>query len=169
MAVCELLIAAGADLEAINAVDATPLGVAAAGKPQLGLCQALLAVVANANTAGSATGRTALHFAATSGAGVTCALLLEAGAWDAGGTAVGQYRDAPLHLAARFGDVTSCRTLIAAGAPVDALDVEGTTPLHAAAAEADLHRACGRRRVAASRGERRAAPKRHVEAGSIGV
>ncbi|TFB02620.1 Ankyrin-3 [Trichoderma ghanense] len=72
-------------------------------------------------------GHTPLHLAATDGAAEVAALLTDAGADVA--TAAGDGRTA-LHMAVRFKDIT--KMLLEHGAAINAVDVEGYTPLYLA-------------------------------------
>lgn len=137
--VLRALIEAGADLDAVDIENNTPLSSAVA-HADIELVRALLEVGANLEQRNkSRNGMTALHIAAW-GIGPVggcvgnphdclCELIklgADVNARDDSG-------DTPLHNAAFWSSADDIRTLLAAGADVDAVGNDGRTPLHEAA------------------------------------
>lgn len=85
----------------------------------------------------SSDGFTALHFAAFFGQPAAVALLLERGA-HAAAVSQNPMRVMPLHSAAAVRDVEASRLLLDAGAPVDAKQQDGFTPLLEAVQNGDV-------------------------------
>lgn len=121
--VYRLLIAAGADIDAVGRHGKTAL-MWGAGFGQYDVCRLLLEAGADVNSR-DASGVAAMHFAGGVGSDDVLQLLIEAGADidardDGGGT--------PLHWAAYYGEGGACRVLIAAGAKLDPVNNNGDTP-----------------------------------------
>jgi uncharacterized protein len=104
----------------------------------LGYLDRLRALIehAEALSARSGDGFTALHFAAFFAKPEAARILIEAGA-PVDAVADNPTRVQPLHSAAAGRQVEICRLLIAAGADVNAPQQHGFTPLHAAAQNGD--------------------------------
>ena len=135
-AVITAMLQAGADLDARDEWDNTPLHDAAeSGTPEV--VRALLAAGADVNArprhfdSFSGAGNTPLHYAARNPNAEVAAALLEAGA-DV--NARGQWGGTPLHTAASNPNPAVAQLLLQAGAEVNAGMHEGITPLHDAAA-----------------------------------
>lgn len=129
----ELLLGAGADVNARNRDGQTPLHVGMrVGRDdherRIAFSRLLLEHGADARAVDER-GRTPLHLAATVGDEPLLLLLVRAGAAvgakDKNGTT-------PLHLAASYGNSAAIEWLLAHGAEVNAQDNKGETPLHAA-------------------------------------
>jgi ankyrin repeat protein len=140
----ELLLAAGADVNAVAAYDTdagynsglgeTPLLVASVAG-HAAVMQQLLAAGADVDAA-DVDGCTALYNAAEAGDGQVVQLLLDAGA-DV--NAVNADRESPLHRAAEQGDAKLTQLLLTAGAVADgAREAAKATPLHYAALHGHL-------------------------------
>ncbi|MBC6436761.1 MAG: ankyrin repeat domain-containing protein [Rhodobacteraceae bacterium] len=120
-------IAAGADTEARNEFDDTPLHLAAGlGTPEM--VRALLDAGADIEAQNEG-GGTPLYVAAFQGTAESVRILINAGANIEARNVLGY---TPLHAAAWFGTAESVRTLINAGADIEARNVLGHTPLHGA-------------------------------------
>lgn len=128
--VTELLIAAGANVNARNSGGATPLFLAAMNQNKL-IAEALIAKGADVNLQNNA-GGAALHAAAKNGQVDLAAVLIAAGA-DANIKA--KDGTTPLHLAAKNGHLEMVQLLIEKGAEVNATDAGKDTPLHWACGE----------------------------------
>jgi ankyrin repeat protein len=143
--VVRLLLGTGTSaLDAADRGGFTPLALASEyGWPNI--CEMLLAAGADAN-ATAVDGTTPLYVACQEGgdeAHVACVrLLLGAGACLTGSE--GADSCTPLHAAAETGSADCLRLLLEAGAPVDAVNDDGLTPLHLCEAQRGciLHRAC---------------------------
>ena len=128
----EILMKAGADLEARQGGGGTPLHEAAWSSDDPAVFQALLQAGADVNALDN-DWNTPLHGLArfNSDRGhrsvVMAQILIEAGA-DV--KARQRYGSTPLHFAARRGSVPIIEVLLEAGAEVDARNNEGQTPLH---------------------------------------
>ncbi len=121
-----LLVAAGAEIDAVNDFGATPL-MWAIGEPEK--VRILVSAGANVN-ARSKMGRTPLYLAAAGdGSSATVKLLLERGA---------KVEDAALVAAAAANDLASIRLLLDKGANVNAKDEAGRTLLMHAAGNGNL-------------------------------
>ncbi len=128
VALAELLLAKGADVDAADKRGRGPL-CTAVSTGQVALIRVLLA--GGAKVRSEADGWTALHAAARWRDTVAARLLLEARA-DANAT--GRFGDTPLHMAAWDGDVEMARLLLAYGANVNsASGYDDGTPLCVAA------------------------------------
>jgi ankyrin repeat protein len=125
---CRRLLAAGADVNARNDHQNTPLHLAAA-KGHIEACHVLTEAGASVQ-ARDEQQATPLHHAARNGHEEVCRMLMEASA------AIDDEDDkqfTPLHLAAVKGYIEVCRMLMEAGAAVEAGDDMQNTPLHIAA------------------------------------
>jgi ankyrin repeat protein len=129
-----LLLTAGADVRATNAMGATALIFGASAPVKVRM---LLAAGADANAATKA-GRTALIIAAGRAGGIDAVrLLLAAGARVDTADQIGV---TALENAAAGGDLATVRLLVEKGASVTVSDKAGFTPLHGAVAANDLVR-----------------------------
>lgn len=126
-AVTDALLAADPDLDLF---DAAALGYVDRLREHLAAEPLLVAAFAT-------DGFTALHLASFFGKTEAARLLLEAGA-SPGATSTNDAMVQPLHSAAAGRHHEVCRLLIAAGADVDARQVQGFTPLHQAAHSGDV-------------------------------
>ena len=124
------LLKAGANKEATTRQGERPVHWAASNASGSGALDALLAAGANA-AALDAVGGGLLHHAAAGGTADTVRRVLALPAADA--SACDTTDASPLHWAARTGSLDAVATLVAAEAPLEALDKEGMTPLLAAA------------------------------------
>jgi ankyrin repeat protein len=131
--VVKLLLEHGANIESRDSGGDTPLVVATRSiSPQI--VRILLDAGADVNAAGNF-GSTAIHSAASNGSGDNTeilALLLRQGAKT---DKQGLDGYTPLHWAARCGLMKKTQMLLNAGAPMEALDKQGDTPLHLAIME----------------------------------
>jgi ankyrin repeat protein len=127
--VVQVLLAAGANLEAVNAHGSTALHIAARAG-EFGVVRLLLAAGAELETANT-NGNTPLLSAAKAGQHEMVELLLAAGAKL---EAVNAHGSTALHRAAHAGMQKVVQLLLSAGAKHDAADAWGNTPLHRAAA-----------------------------------
>ncbi len=121
------LLSAGANVEAKASAACTPLHFAAT-KGDVACITALLEAKAKLEAA-DADGQTAVHYAARNRP-KALALLLERKANPAAASTKGV---TPLHVAAASGFTTCAKQLLDAGAPIDARNIEGGTPLFGAA------------------------------------
>jgi ankyrin repeat domain-containing protein 50 len=125
-AVIQLLLGAGADINAINEARDTPLLIATGWGVQPVVVQMLLEKGADV-TARDDGGMTALHLAAENGHGAVITLLLEKGA-DV--TAKSNNGWTALHLAAENGHEVIVQLLLKKGADITAKSNDGRTALH---------------------------------------
>jgi ankyrin repeat protein len=138
--IAQLLLNAGADVNARADDDRTPLHFAARHNNKA-VAEILIARGADLKAMTKVDGFTPLHYAALGDAGPTVALLLVKGAdpdggWD--GKAI-QPRNTPLQLAARNGYVEVARLLLAKGASVNAQQFgTGGTALSSAVVNRDM-------------------------------
>jgi len=119
------LIAAGADLNAINKYGYPPLHIAIITQKSE-IVRLLLAAGADLNAIDKY-GYTPLYNAIITWKSEIVRLLLDA---EADVNAIDKYGDTPLHIAARHGKSEISRLLLAAGADLNAIDKDGYTPLH---------------------------------------
>ncbi|CAM9787414.1 unnamed protein product, partial [Laminaria digitata] len=127
----DLLLSAGADIDARTVKGFTPLHLAT-DRPDSGDAAAILLRRGAAKDAVDSGGKSALHFAAERGHLAATRALLAAGA-DATLRIDGALKSAPLHMAAHHGQVEVVRELARHGVDLDAPDVGGFTALHHAA------------------------------------
>ena len=142
-AVCEVLLARGADLEAITTNDSwTPLLCAVTGG-QIGAAKTLVEHGADVN-ASSKIGETVLHFAASDASAAIVRYGLERGADPAATTQDGY---TALHNAARNGNLEVVELLIENGADLAMQTKYGITALHVAASKghAEVAQLCAER------------------------
>ena len=125
----DVLLKAGAGIDAQDFVKRTPLFYAAIGRGTNAV-QGLLAAGANAVTSRDVQKGSPLHSAALTNNTLAIRALIGAGA---ALEARDESQGTPLHWAAKFGAGKAIEELIAAGAVVDALDDKSWTPLHHAA------------------------------------
>jgi cytochrome c2 len=125
-----LLVAEGADLEAVDPLVGTPLHKAAL-TGQLATAEVLVTEGANANEVAGMLGGTPLHAAAVSGSVEITALLVEHGA-DV--NAAGTQGNTPVHTAADRGKAELIEFLVAEGADPDARNAKGIEPIELAGA-----------------------------------
>ncbi|KAJ1343913.1 hypothetical protein BSLG_001516 [Batrachochytrium salamandrivorans] len=126
---CEVLVAAGADINGLNKGLDTPLHIAIESG-SLELCTTLIRLGANVNAA-NRSGETPLHYAAMHALPAICVLLADSGAHLYSQSNDGQN---PLHLAVETGSYDTCFSLVYdIGADVNATNRAGETPLHRAA------------------------------------
>jgi len=149
-ALARILIEAGAPVDGLAGDPETPL-MTAASYGDAELAQVLVDAGADltataAGTAGGAPGGTALRHAAVFGMGDVARVLVAAGAadlvaaaaegsvdgWELSATGIDD-RVAALRMAAERGRVAVIDRLLAAGTPIDGVDRDGSTALHAAA------------------------------------
>ncbi|KAL2917422.1 hypothetical protein HK105_203087 [Polyrhizophydium stewartii] len=128
-ACCEVLVAAGANVNAENKGKDTPLHIAVESG-SLELCEALVMLGANVN-AQNRSGESPLHYAAMHGFTSICTFLAENGAHLYAQNAEGNN---PLHVAVESGSYPTCACFIyEIGVDVNAVNRAGNTPLHLAA------------------------------------
>jgi len=128
------LLAAGADVAAVDSFNSTALHQAAVNG-QLGIVTQLLQARAPLETTCTLDPEeeqelTALHCAAAMSTAEVVRALLAAGAVVDARSAK---RETPLHAAAAMAELESARALVEAGAALDAVDSDGNTPAMAAA------------------------------------
>lgn len=128
---CELLIAAGADVNAVNCENGTALheyGCLCAHTGHLDVCKVLIDAGADVNIK-NLLGRTPLHLACIEGRANLAAMYIEAGA-DVNALDNGEWT--PLHEAASKGSLACVKLLAENGADFDAFSRSGYTILHCA-------------------------------------
>ncbi|KAH6594342.1 hypothetical protein BASA61_004030 [Batrachochytrium salamandrivorans] len=128
---CEVLVAAGADINGLNKGLDTPLHIAIESG-SLELCTTLIRLGANVNAA-NRSGETPLHYAAMH------ALPPSVLVYDIGAdvNATNRAGETPLHRAAMFAYYDVCELLIMCGALINAISHVGATPLDFAMADLD--------------------------------
>ncbi|KAJ8328429.1 hypothetical protein BDV3_005675 [Batrachochytrium dendrobatidis] len=128
-ACCEVLVAAGMDVNGLNKGLDSSLHIAIESG-SIELCKTLLKLGANVNSP-NRSGETPLHYAAMHAQPAICVLLAEHGAHLYSQTNEGQ---TPLHLAIETASYNTCFSLVyEVGADVNATNRLGETPLHRAA------------------------------------
>ena len=120
------LIAAGANVNATDIVDETPLHWAAE-YGHASIVSLLIAATASLNLKNKNEGRTPLYMAARNGHVFVVSMLIAA---KASLDVQGAYGQTPLHQAANYGRVTIADMLIAAGASLNVRSSGGDTPLY---------------------------------------
>jgi len=136
--IAEMLLAAGARVDAVYGVEITPIQ-SAAWASQAAIAKLLIEWGANVNKGNSWTGYGPLHIAAWHDDRPLARALIDAGAdLDRPASDFGQ---APLHFAAYYGNPRVAGLLIDAGAHIEARDNSDYTPLHTAIARDHIHAA----------------------------
>lgn len=122
--IIEFLLSRGADVNAANTYDKTPLDLAVQHEYGLETVQRLLAAGAKPRDA-------LIDAAGKSGPDAVAVVtaILDTGASACAANVLGT---TPLHQAARYGTAGMIRELVARGAQIDARDRDGDTPLHEA-------------------------------------
>eukprot|EP00039_Didymoeca_costata_P029178 m.23543 g.23543 ORF g.23543 m.23543 type:complete len:1019 (+) comp7513_c0_seq1:364-3420(+) len=135
LSICERLLQANAQVNALDLQDQTPLFYACE-QGHLEVVDKLMEYGAEVHTVDKE-GRNPLHFATLGGHAAVCTYLIREAkinpnAQDNGGRT-------PLHTAAYVGDATTTHVLIGCGADMDLQDSEGISAMHWAAAARSLH------------------------------
>ncbi|XP_033641726.1 death-associated protein kinase 1-like isoform X2 [Asterias rubens] len=133
-AICDILIQAGAGVNAVDKNGRSPLHYAAKSD-HVHICKAMLQVSALLEQTDQF-GDTPLLTAASWGSSGVCQALISAGA---NVTAKNQHGHSVLHEASAAGHVDTCKTLINAGASPFALDQLCNTPLHSAVSSGKIN------------------------------